>query len=371
MNIPQNHPSFRSIRLRQTSRSVTRFFVFAIAICLLSACAVQDSSKGPTASTRSVSKASANTSTVEAPLISQVVTVAPAFSETPTALSAEYRVGPADELTINVNGEAKMDAIVTRIDVQGDIQLPIIGNINVMGATTAEIQQALVNAYTKEFVDPWIVVSISRFRSRPVFMLGELNDPGVLHLERPTNVLQAVGLAGGLSDQAYLDGARLLRDEQIVAIDIKALLKQGRFDQNIWLQPGDTVYVPGYRDLRVFVLGAVNNAGMQPFRDSLSLLAAIAGSGGIAGGQAKVEDTRIIRTHSPLQGELITVDVSEILQGKATDLSLKPGDIVFVPNSAIGSWNEVVNQIAPTFKVLSGALEPFVQLEFLRDSRDE
>jgi polysaccharide export outer membrane protein len=367
----QNKPPFSTTRHIKRTLRVCNLLASLISICLVGACTTNDSSNQDSASHRNVSLSSDNGNVNGSPLVSKVVTVKPEYSQPPIELNSDYRVGPADELTVNVNGEAKMDAIVTRIDIKGDIQLPIIGNINVMGATAAEIQQSLVSAYTKEFVDPWIVVSVSKFRSRPVFMLGELNAPGVLHLERPTNVLQAVGLAGGLTEQAYLDGARLLRDDQIVAIDIKALLKQGRFDQNVWLQPDDTLYVPGYQDLRVFILGAVNNPGTQPFRDSLSLLAAIAASGGVVGGQAKIKDTRIIRTHSPIKGELIIVNVSDLLEGKAPDVSLRPGDIVFVPNSAIGSWNEVVNQIAPTFEVISGALEPFVQLQFLEAAKKD
>jgi polysaccharide export outer membrane protein len=367
----QIKPPFSTTRRTTRSLRVRNLLAPLISICLVGACSTNDPSSEGAVSHRNVSLSADNGNVNGSPLVSKVVTVKPEYSQPPIELNSDYRVGPADELTVNVNGEAKMDAVVTRIDIKGDIQLPIIGNINVMGATAAEIQQSLVSAYTKEFVDPWIIVSVSKFRSRPVFMLGELNTPGVLHLERPTNVLQAVGLAGGLTDQAYLDGARLLRNKQIVAIDIEALLKQGRFDQNVWLQPDDTLYVPGYWDQKVFVLGAVNNPGTQPFRDSLSLLAAISGSGGVVGGQAKIKDTRILRTHSPIEGELIIVNVSDLLEGKTPDFSLRPGDIVFVPNSAIGSWNEVVSQIAPTLKLISGALEPFVQLQFLEGAKTD
>lgn len=297
----------------------------------------------------------------------QMVSIPAATQASGSAPDIEYRIGPGDELTVNVNGEESMQALALRVDSAGFIQLPIVSRVNVQGATLAEIQEQLVKAYSEEFVDPWVVVSISKFRSRPIYMLGELRLPGVVYLEEPTNIMQALALAGGVTENAYLDGARLLREDKIVAVDIEALLSDGKLDQNVWLQPRDTIYVPGTQDLKVFVLGAVDTPGAQPFERGVGLLAAISSAGGTIGGEARLKDTRIIRTHSPLKGELITIDVDGMLRGARPDFPLRAGDIVFVPNTPLGNWNEVVRQITPSFQLVSEALEPFVQIEFLKD----
>lgn len=296
----------------------------------------------------------------------RTVTVPPLTLEDETVPEKEFRVGPDDELTINVNGEKTMEALVLRADSNGYVQLPIVNRINVMGRTVSEIQEALITAYSKEFIDPWVVVSISKHRSRPIYVLGELRTPGVMQLERPTNVMQALGMAGGTTENAYLKRARLLRDGRILAADIEAMLNKGHFEQNIWLKAGDTIFVPGTQDLTVYVLGAVDKPGEQPYQNGVSTLAAISTAGGVVGGQARLSETRIVRTHSPLEGELITVDIASVLRGKRPDFPLEPGDIVYVPNSPLGNWNEVIEQIAPTFRLVSDVLEPFVQIEFLR-----
>jgi len=296
----------------------------------------------------------------------QPVSVKPVTRDSAPPSSSDYVLGPGDELTVNVNGEEFMQALRLSVDGSGFIQLPIVNRISVLGLNVAEIQENLVSAYSGEFIDPWAVVSISKYRSRPIYMLGEFLSPGVIHMERPTNITQALGLAGGMTDKAYLEGARLLRQEKIVAVDVEALLNQGRFDQNVRLRAGDTLYVPSTEDLKIYVLGAVEDPGVQPYQKDIGVLAAIAAAGGAVNGEAKLNDTRIIRTYSPVKGELLTIDVTDFLRGRRPDFQLRPGDIVFIPNQPVANWNAVINQIAPTFRLVSNVLEPFVQIEFLK-----
>ena len=296
----------------------------------------------------------------------QPVSVKPVTRGSALPPSSDYLLGPGDELTVNVNGEESMQALRLVVDGSGFIQLPIVNRMRVLGLNVAEIQENLVSAYSNEFIDPWVVVSISRYRSRPIYMLGEFLSPGVIHMERPTNIIQALGIAGGMTDEAYLEGARLLRQEKIVAVDVEALLNQGMFDQNVWLNAGDTLYVPSTKDLKIYVLGAVEDPGVQPYQKDIGVLAAIAAAGGAVYGEAKLNDTRIIRTYSPIKGELLTIDVTDFLQGRRPDFQLRPGDIVFIPNQPIANWNAVIDQIAPTVQLVSNVLEPFVQIEFLR-----
>jgi polysaccharide export outer membrane protein len=61
------------------------------------------------------------------------------------------------------------------------------------------------------------------------------------------------------------------------------------------------------------------------------------------------------------------VDIASILRGDRPDFPLAPGDIVFIPQTILGGWNDVISQISPTFSVASSVLEPFVQIEFLEE----
>jgi polysaccharide export outer membrane protein len=294
--------------------------------------------------------------------------------ELPTSISSDsvdrhYRIGVGDKLLINVFGEPGLTNLLVRVDAGGRIQMPIVELFNVEGKTTAEVQAQLKRAFSEQFNDPWVVVNLTEFRSRPLYLIGEFNKPGVIYLETPTNLVQALGLGSGITPDAHLRGARLLRENKIVPVDVYALLREGRFDQNVWLEAGDTIYVPGREDPKVFVLGAVVQPGAMPHGDAgLGLLEAMVNAQGPRMGAARLQDVRIIRSHSPTRGELLVVDLERILVGESPDLPLQPGDIVYVPQTPLADWNDVIAQIAPTLALISGTLEPFVQIKFLSDS---
>ena len=76
----------------------------------------------------------------------------------------------------------------------------------------------------------------------------------------------------------------------------------------------------------------------------------------------------MIRTHSPVSGELFVVDFTRIIDGMAMDMPLEPGDIVFVPLNGMGGWNEIIAAISPTIITISRALDPFVIAKSLEDN---
>lgn len=281
----------------------------------------------------------------------------------------QYRVGTGDTLAVNIFGEPGMSDLRVPVDADGYIQLPVLERAHVAGKTTTEIQGELKAAYRMEFNEPWVVVLVVEYGSRPLYLLGEFNAPGVVYLDRPTNIIQALGHGKGLSEQAYLRGARLLRRNDLVPVDINGLLKEGRADQNLWLEAEDTIYIPNLEDQKIIVLGAVNMPGAIVYgNDGMGLIEAIARANDIRRGIARLDEVRIIRSLSPVSGEFIKVDAEKIFKGGSPDFPLLPGDIVYVPQSALGDWNDVVNAIKPSFELVVSSLQPFVQLKFLTGS---
>jgi len=272
-----------------------------------------------------------------------------------------YRLGSGDRLEVNVFGEPGMDALLVQVDGAGDIQLPMLDNVRAAGLSLGELQIRLKEGYGAHFMEPWVVVQLREPLSRPIYLLGEFNQPGIVHMTSETNLIQALGAGHGLTARAYTRGSRLIRDEKIVAVDINALLNRGRMDQNVWLQPNDTIFVPGLDDQRIFVLGAVAAPGaLEVTNGPLTLADAITRSGGPRRGEANLQEVRIIRTHSPVSGELFVVDFTRITQGLALDMPLEPGDIVYLPANGMGGWNDVIEAISPTILAASRALDPFV-----------
>ncbi|MGD2032097.1 MAG: sugar transferase [Gammaproteobacteria bacterium] len=279
-----------------------------------------------------------------------------------------YRLGSGDRLAINVFGESGMDNLIVQIDGSGEIQLPMVERVEAAGLSVNELQTRLKEEYAEHFIEPWVVVQLHEPLSRPLYLLGEFNRPGIVHMTADMNLIQALGAGEGLSERAYTRGARLIRDDQIAAVDINSLLNRGRMDQNIWLQPNDTIFVPGLDDLRIFVLGAVAQPGAKDVTNGpLTLADAISRSGGPRPAQANLEEVRVIRTHSPVYGELFVVDFTRILDGLAPDMPLEPGDIVYLPVNGMGGWNEIIAAISPTILTVSRALDPFVLAKAISD----
>lgn len=279
-----------------------------------------------------------------------------------------YRLGTGDVLRINVFNEPGLERVEVSVDGAGEIQLPVLERVGVEGMTVAEVQDLLKAGYAGTFVDPWVVVQVASARSRPVYLLGEFRASGVHYMDRAMRLLQVLAAGQGLSENAWLRGARLIRDDTVAAVDVHALLRGAAMEQNVYVRAGDTLYVPALTDQRVFALGAVNSPGAQPVANhSMTLLEAISRAGDVRRAEALTSQVRVIRSFSPTSGQLVVIDLDRILRGEVPDFPLQPGDVVFVPNNTIGHWNDVIAAIRPTLSAFSAGLDPFVTMKALED----
>lgn len=276
-----------------------------------------------------------------------------------------YLVGPGDDLKFNIFGEDGMGEIFARVDAEGYVQLPIVEVVSVSGMTTRQIHKNLKKAYEAHFIEPWITVELANAESQPIYFLGEFREPGVKYLEFSSNLLEALAMANGLEEDAYLPGARLMRNEQVCTVDLFALLREGDFNQNIDVYPRDVIFAPLRADMRVYLLGAVASPqGVAFGEQGRSLLEVLSMVGGAKVG-ASLTDVRIIRSISPTEGELLIVNVSSILTGDALDLPLHPGDVVYVPNSPLGAWNMAIKAILPSLQLVGGIVTPIALIDGL------
>lgn len=297
------------------------------------------------------------------------------------ALSAarppEYLVGTGDVLSVMIYGIPNVQADSnsgtsptvpkgSRVDSAGTIQLPLLGSIQVAGLSLQQVRDRIQSSFKKYLKNPSVVVEMVEARSNPLYLLGQFKKPGTYYPDRPVNLLQGVSLGAGFDLTADLSGARLLRGNRIVPVDIYSLLHDGDQQQNVWLLPGDTVYIPDNSVQTVFVFGAAKTAGPVPIKNGhISLHQAIAAAGGLSGDVSYDSNIRIIRSISPTRGELIVVDIDRILGGEAPSFQLNNGDVVYIPRSRVGDWNQAINEMLPTLQLFGAVLNPFVQMKFL------
>jgi polysaccharide export outer membrane protein len=350
------------------------FLTLGICLMLAGCAAYRDISPG------SVKQIPFGKTAESAVVAEETVTVLPLDEPAP---SPEYTIGPGDILFINVSGKPEFSSLSTtssysqlgniqapsgsRVDGNGNIQMPYLGTVHIGGMTLPQAQQQILSVAKKYINEPWVVVEIGQHKSHPLYLLGQFRNAGTYYMDRPLNLLQGIALGNGYDINADITSARLIRDNKTAPVDINALLTQGDQRHNIWLKPGDTLYIPDNKTRLVFVFGAVKKAGPVTIPPGgLTLPQAIA--------TAELRDTghdfryiRIIRSISATQGELMIVDFERILRGEAMPMLLQQGDIVYVPKSGLGNWNDAIQEILPSLQAFSALLQPFVSIKYLSD----
>lgn len=173
-----------------------------------------------------------------------------------------------------------------------------------------------------------------------VFVLGEVNKPGAFRLKGELRLLEALAMAGGLTEKAAVEQAYVLRGRsQRLPVDLGELLTRGEQRHNVVLQAGDLIFIPEDLENRVYVLGDVNRPGVFPLRQAPSVLAALTQAGGVnlrnLPSEAIILRRNRSRTGAALDGngaEQLRVDLPALLRGDVSkDVRLQAGDVVYVP----------------------------------------
>jgi polysaccharide export outer membrane protein len=176
-------------------------------------------------------------------------TKTPAAVVTPTGLTppADYVIGPDDVLSIVFWRDKDMSADVT-VRPDGMITLPLINDVHAAGLTPDQLRGSLTTAADKFLEEPNVTVVVKAINSRKVFVTGNVNKPGPYPLAAPTTVLQLIATAGGLQEYAKGDKIVIMRTAngttQRLPFNYGEVTKGKKLQQNVMLQPGDTVIVP-------------------------------------------------------------------------------------------------------------------------------
>jgi len=256
-------------------------------------------------------------------------------------LGGPYRVGPGDTLDIEV-AELAATRATTRVMPDGMLYYNVAKGINVKDKSVQEISTQLSALLADDYVSPVVSVNIANADSQRFWMLGQVENPGTYPLTKPTTVIDAISLGGGLlsnregievtnPEAADLEKAILIRDGKLIPVDFARLITQGDMTQNVYVHPGDYIFVPSLTVRSLYVLGAVNRPGPVYYEPGTSVLAAVAAAGGPKTG-AIVTKALIVRggTRHP---KVAVVNIKGIMTGREPDLILEGGDIVWVPQS--------------------------------------
>lgn len=128
----------------------------------------------------------------------------------------------------------------------GNISMPLIGSVNVVGKTVEEFTEELTKRYQRYLVKPQITVNVVKYGYTRVYVLGEVPRQGRYNLEDSHSIIDAVSAAGGFSQKSSKGKVIVVHknaNEVAYVANLKEALRHGKTSQNYVLKNGDTVYL--------------------------------------------------------------------------------------------------------------------------------
>lgn len=265
-----------------------------------------------------------------------------------------YILGPDDVLEIKVLNEENWNATVT-VSSDGFITYSLLGDLRVDGLTTEQLDAQITSLLERDFfVAPEVVVEVIKPRSKKVYIMGLVKQPGYHELESDQRILGTLLNAGGPS--SFTTEAKILRLPKgdllnsqgadaisPIVVDLGKLFQQGDQTQNVQLQDGDVIMIaekgtaatgkPSLGPNQIYVVGSVSKPGIYNYQENDTVLDAILRAGGFTEFASR-NGTKVVRDQGG-KTKTIQVKMKDVMEKGEMDknISIIGGDMIIVPES--------------------------------------
>jgi polysaccharide export outer membrane protein len=162
---------------------------------------------------------------------------------------AEFLLGPEDVIEIVVYQDEKMNATVP-VRPDGKITLPFAGELTASGKTASDLQKEITQKVQQFIADPVVTVVVKEVNSPKVSVLGEVKTPGVYKIKERATLLDAIAMAGGLTEYAKKSKITLIRVDAAgeqkhfrINLDDQIKARKGQKAEPLYVFPYDKIYV--------------------------------------------------------------------------------------------------------------------------------
>lgn len=248
------------------------------------------------------------------------------LAQSSSAASQDYVVGAGDVLEISIYENDDLNT-TARVTGDGHINLPLVGDVEVMGISVSKIARKINLMYADGYlIDPQVSVFVRDFRSQKATILGQVTRPDLYDLSGQTTLLELISKAGGLKaeagNQAIIKRRSSDKQEKVIVIDLKALIEKGQSSLNVSILDGDSIYI---NKIGLFyVTGEVKKADAYHHEEGTTVIQAITMAGGFSS-KASPTRVKIIRKNSDGKEEVLTKVKMDTL--------VMPNDVIVIPES--------------------------------------
>ncbi|MBN1846497.1 MAG: polysaccharide export protein [Sedimentisphaerales bacterium] len=289
--------------------------------------------------------------------------------------SLTYHLGTGDVLEIRIHqlmDLEKESVLVLPVDRRGQIYLPLLHHVQAAGRTCSQLQNELVLRLSQEYIrDPKVDVSIKKYSSKQVIVLGAVRRPGPVFLTSDcATLMDVISEAGGIQADAAPDievlrGAYQNQGSDAgsivnaswsttsaasggvfprLRVPIERLYGEPHEQVNPLIYPGDVVQVPTGRDGVFYISGEVMQPGVKTFRRPLNIMQAVASAGNLTK-IAEDKKCRILRRGPEGQETVIPVDLGKVRDGKEPNILLAQNDTVIVPANPVKKFFDDLDKL--------------------------
>jgi polysaccharide biosynthesis/export protein len=239
----------------------------------------------------------------------------------------------------------------------GCITLPLAGDLKIDGLTRPEAGKAIAAALASYYDNLVVQVTVTKYTSNRVLVLGAVATPGEVTFEGTPTLLEALSRSGlentGPNKIAQIpERCAVYRgNDQVVWVELRQLIESGNTLADLRLRRDDVIYVPSNLERFVSVLGEVEHPGAVPLTSSSTLASVLADAGGLTDNAGNNAHIQIV---DPITGSSRVLTFKDVLNpAKSLEVTLKPGEIVFVPKTGFAKATYVLQRLNPMFQLSS------------------
>ncbi|MGD0939052.1 MAG: polysaccharide biosynthesis/export family protein [Terracidiphilus sp.] len=267
----------------------------------------------------------------------------------------EYTLGAGDEISIQFPGRPDL-ASKDVIGPDGRVTLPLAGPIKLADLTRQAAGEKVVEALSPYYTKLTATVEVEKYGSNHVTLLGDVRSPGMVSFEQTPTLLEVLS-RGGI--QARPDGRMpeqcvIYRGDQVYWVELQELLTSGSPLADLRLRRNDVIFVPALSTRTVTIMGQVQHPGLIALKHDSTLASVLGEAGGVSDGAGGNPEIQIV--HRSKGDKTQYVHFRDLLKPTGgLEVSLNPGDIVYVPKSGFAKMGFVMQQLAPFVTMASFA----------------